>query len=74
MKKISKLLLILFVFLMVAGITYFIAASRLRGSNVTAAQKAYYCPMHPNFTSDKPGDCAICGMKLVKAKNEEKDA
>jgi membrane fusion protein, copper/silver efflux system len=26
----------------------------------------YYCPMHPNFTSDKPGDCAICGMSLVK--------
>lgn len=26
----------------------------------------YYCPMHPSFTADKPGDCAICGMKLVK--------
>ncbi len=26
----------------------------------------YYCPMHPNFTSDKPGNCAICGMSLVK--------
>jgi multidrug efflux pump subunit AcrA (membrane-fusion protein) len=22
--------------------------------------------MHPNFTSDKPGECAICGMSLVK--------
>lgn len=32
-----------------------------------AKQKdVYYCPMHPGFTSDKPGDCAICGMKLVK--------
>ena len=26
----------------------------------------YYCPMHPNFTSDKPGECGICGMTLVK--------
>jgi membrane fusion protein, copper/silver efflux system len=26
----------------------------------------YYCPMHPSFTSDRPGDCAICGMSLVK--------
>jgi membrane fusion protein, copper/silver efflux system len=26
----------------------------------------YYCPMHSNFTSDKPGSCAICGMSLVK--------
>ena len=25
----------------------------------------YYCPMHPNYVSDKPGDCPICGMKLV---------
>ena len=30
------------------------------------AKEIYYCPMHPNFTSDKPGDCPICGMSLVK--------
>jgi membrane fusion protein, copper/silver efflux system len=30
------------------------------------AKDLYYCPMHPNFTSDRPGDCAICGMSLVK--------
>jgi hypothetical protein len=26
----------------------------------------YYCPMHPSYTSDKPGDCPICNMRLVK--------
>lgn len=26
----------------------------------------YYCPMHPNYTSHKPGNCPICNMKLVK--------
>ncbi|MBF0123436.1 MAG: efflux RND transporter periplasmic adaptor subunit [Candidatus Omnitrophica bacterium] len=26
----------------------------------------YYCPMHPNYTADKPGSCPICGMDLVK--------
>ncbi|MGB7582489.1 MAG: efflux RND transporter periplasmic adaptor subunit [Sedimentisphaerales bacterium] len=31
-----------------------------------SAKDLYYCPMHPNFTSDKPGNCAICGMTLVK--------
>jgi len=33
----------------------------------SAAQQGplYHCPMHPNYTSDKPGDCPICGMKLV---------
>ncbi|HUI93403.1 MAG TPA: efflux RND transporter periplasmic adaptor subunit [Chitinivibrionales bacterium] len=25
----------------------------------------YHCPMHPNYLSDKPGNCPICGMKLV---------
>ncbi|MBF0478851.1 MAG: efflux RND transporter periplasmic adaptor subunit [Candidatus Omnitrophica bacterium] len=31
----------------------------------------YYCPMHPNFTSDKPGSCSICGMNLVKKERAE---
>lgn len=25
----------------------------------------YHCAMHPTYTSDEPGDCPICGMKLV---------
>lgn len=34
----------------------------------TAPQQAvkYHCPMHPSIVSDHPGDCPICGMKLVK--------
>jgi len=31
----------------------------------------YYCPMHPTYTSDKPKDCPICNMKLVKRENAE---
>lgn len=26
----------------------------------------YYCPMHPDYTSNRPGSCPICGMDLVK--------
>src|SRR5512132_738337 len=34
----------------------------------TAEQKPkYVCPMHPTVVSDHPGDCPICGMKLVLA-------
>ena len=28
--------------------------------------EVYYCPMHPDYTADKPGSCPICGMNLVK--------
>ncbi len=36
------------------------------GTVSETAKDLYYCPMHPNFTSDKPGNCGICGMSLVK--------
>jgi Cu(I)/Ag(I) efflux system membrane fusion protein len=34
----------------------------------------YHCPMHPTFTSDKPGECPICHMKLVRVEPEERPA
>jgi Cu(I)/Ag(I) efflux system membrane fusion protein len=33
------------------------------GATVHAAT-VYTCPMHPNYRSDHPGDCPICGMRL----------
>jgi Cu(I)/Ag(I) efflux system membrane fusion protein len=27
---------------------------------------SYSCPMHPQYTSDRPGDCPICGMRLER--------
>ena len=42
----------------------------------TSAQqkKKYHCPMHPNYTADKPGQCPICGMDLVPIENDEHEA
>ncbi len=39
---------------------------RFHGVRAGAQQEVYYCPMHPDYTSDRPGDCPICGMHLVK--------
>ena len=36
----------------------------------TAAKQKYQCPMHPTIVQDHPGDCPICGMKLVPIQNE----
>jgi Heavy metal binding domain len=30
--------------------------------------RIYTCPMHPQARSDRPSNCAICGMKLVPKK------
>jgi len=39
------------------------------GGTVDAAHvhTTYVCPMHPSITSDRPGECPICGMQLVPA-------
>jgi Cu(I)/Ag(I) efflux system membrane fusion protein len=53
--------------ILVAAVGVFMVSRHVHsGSAPKAAKELYYCPMHPNFTSDKPGECAICGMSLVK--------
>ncbi|MFA7255699.1 MAG: efflux RND transporter periplasmic adaptor subunit [Candidatus Omnitrophota bacterium] len=45
------------------------------GSQTSRTEKpVYYCPMHPNYTSDRPGTCPICNMSLVKRETAEPEA
>lgn len=37
----------------------------------SAVKQVYYCTMHPNYTSDRAGQCPICGMTLVLKKEEK---
>ena len=39
-------------------------ASAARSAARPARAAKYYCPMHPSYTSEKPGECPICGMTL----------
>lgn len=39
----------------------------------SAVSGVYFCPMHTDFTSDKPGNCVICGMKLIKKQGSPQD-
>jgi membrane fusion protein, copper/silver efflux system len=41
------------------------AALLLAGCQAAPPRTMYHCPMHPSYVSDRPGECPLCGMKLV---------
>lgn len=49
-----------------------LVVSACNNSGTTAAKETakpkgkYYCTMHPEITSEKPGTCSKCGMDLVE--------
>jgi multidrug efflux pump subunit AcrA (membrane-fusion protein) len=43
------------------------------GTDQSAQEIVYHCPMHPDYMSHTPGNCPICGMKLVSVKSTAQD-
>ncbi len=39
-------------------------------SHASHAAVVYYCPMHPTYTSNRPGSCPICNMTLVQREDQ----
>ncbi len=39
----------------------------------TDTEEIYTCPMHPQIIRHEPGNCPICGMKLVKKENASRE-
>ncbi len=58
---------LVFILIALAAVGGVLVVSLNKGNSaVSNAQAVYYCPMHPTYTSNRPGDCPICNMKLVK--------
>jgi len=69
--RIRKISLVGLLILAVAAFSYFATIRRparheMEMGRTATAKDVYYCPMHKTYHSDKPGNCPICSMKLVK--------
>lgn len=63
---------ILFLAVAFIGIAiYFFAVKSNNHSEMEHQNEVYTCSMHPQIIKDKPGNCPICGMTLVKKVTED---
>ncbi len=66
-----RLMLLSRLWLVVGAGTF--AAVTIAGCSRSASEHVrYHCPMHPTYISDSPGDCPICGMRLVPIESDKK--
>jgi len=85
-KVLSRILIVaaIIVLVVAAAVAFHLRGAAMNHAERTAmeapgAAKApqkvmYHCPMHPNYISDHPGTCPICGMDLVPMTPEEMEA
>jgi Cu(I)/Ag(I) efflux system membrane fusion protein len=50
---------------LISGGAVFLLTRQTNSAEKEAISAKYHCPMHPSIIQDHPGNCPICGMKLV---------
>src|ERR671919_132867 len=73
-KKTIILMILVLAGVFAAGFFVYRNNKREPAKNTVEAKEVYYCPMHKEYVSDKPGNCPICSMKLVKKEGSDEDA
>ncbi|HQO87450.1 MAG TPA: efflux RND transporter periplasmic adaptor subunit [Bacteroidia bacterium] len=66
MKKFLKYSLILLLISAIGAGVYFLVMKRHEIMGSHDQKEVYTCSMHPEIRKNKPGNCPICGMKLIK--------
>ena len=71
MRSRRKIALVVLIAAVLAAVVAVRMARPLRhAGHSEQAAALYYCPMHPDYTSPRPGECPICHMQLVKREKE----
>lgn len=65
MKKYSILLTVVLVSLFATSLLQSCKEKKQTSASVTNKDVYYTCSMHPNVIEEHPGNCPICGMKLI---------
>ena len=72
----NKYLKFSLVFLIIAAIgvgVYFLIIKQHGTMDSHGQKEVYTCSMHPQIRKNKPGNCPICGMKLIKTETHTQE-
>lgn len=68
----TRTLVYFLIFATILVLLFFAGCKTRVKQNVVKDPDLYYtCSMHPNVMEEKPGNCPICGMKLIEAKKSQ---